>query len=75
MTVGFIRQGGTAASLDVPVHSSSLVRRLLLQSQEDPAKLRVLTLLLEVDDVRLLSFGLTREDIAILRATGRGRKD
>jgi hypothetical protein len=68
MTVRFTRDVAEA-SLDEPVPSSSLVRRLLYRSHDDPAKRRVLIWLLAVDDARLLRFGLTPEDIAILRAT------
>jgi|SRR5215831_6295073 len=71
MTVRFKRDVA-AASLDARVGGSGLVRRLLSRSHDDPAKRRVLTLLLAIDDARLLKFGLTAEDIAILRTTARG---
>src|SRR5882757_2622294 len=45
---------------------SSLVRRLL-QAKDDPAKQRIRRWLSDIDDERLLSFGLTPEDIASLR--------
>jgi hypothetical protein len=46
--------------------NSSLVRRLVL-AESDPAKRRVREWLVKIDDERLLSFGLTSPDIAILR--------
>jgi hypothetical protein len=49
---------------------SSLVRRLV-QAKDDPGKRRIWRWLSDIDDERLLGFGLTPEDIAILRA-GRG---
>jgi hypothetical protein len=69
MTVRF-RPDGAAALLAMPA-SSGLVRRLLLRSHGHPARQRLLTWLLAVDDARLLRFGLTPEDVAILRATTR----
>jgi hypothetical protein len=45
---------------------SSLVRRLV-QANDDPAKQRIRRWLSDIDDVRLLSFGLTPEDIVVLR--------
>jgi hypothetical protein len=45
---------------------SSLVRRLV-QATDDPAKQRIRRWLSQVSDERFLSFGLTREDIALLR--------
>jgi hypothetical protein len=53
--------------------SSALVRRLLFRSHDDAGKRRILTWLLAVDDARLLKFGLTHEDIAVLRTTARGQ--
>ena len=47
---------------------SSLVRRLL-QAKDDPAKQRIRRWLSDIDDKRLLSFGLTPEDIALLRGS------
>lgn len=70
MTVRF-RPDVAVALLAMPA-SSGLVRRLLLRSQDNPARQRLLRWLLAVDDARLLTFGLTAEDIAILRATRRG---
>ena len=51
--------------------SSALVRRLLFRSHDDAGKHRILKWLLAVDDARLLKFGLTHDDIAVLRATAR----
>jgi hypothetical protein len=45
---------------------SSLVRRLV-QAGDDPAKQRIRRWLGDINDERLLSFGLTPEDIALLR--------
>ena len=47
---------------------SSLVRRLV-QASDDRAKQRIRRLLVDIDDDRLLSFGLTPDDIAVLRGT------
>jgi uncharacterized protein YjiS (DUF1127 family) len=46
---------------------SSLVRRLV-EARDDPAKQRVRAWLRDIDDRRLSDFGLTREDIAVLRS-------
>jgi hypothetical protein len=73
MTVQFSRQGMAAMPLASQIPQSSFVRRLL-QANNDPAKQRVLAWLLEIDDARLLGFGLTPEDIVILRATGRAEE-
>ena len=45
---------------------SRLVRRLV-QASDDPAKQRVQRLLVDIDDERLLRFGLTPDDIVALR--------
>ena len=47
---------------------SSLVRRPV-QAKDDPAKQRIRGWLSDIDDKRLLSFGLTPEDIALLRGS------
>jgi hypothetical protein len=47
---------------------SSLVRRLV-QAKDDPAKQRIRRWLSDINDERLLSFGLTPEDIARLRGS------
>jgi len=47
---------------------SGLVRRLV-QANDDPAKQRIRRWLSEIDDERLLSFGLTPEDIVLLRGS------
>jgi len=47
--------------------TSSLVRRLV-QAQHDPVKRRARQWLVSRDNQRLLKFGLTAEDIAVLRA-------
>jgi hypothetical protein len=45
---------------------SSLVRRLV-QARDDPAKRRIRHWLSDINGERLLAFGLTQEDIALLR--------
>jgi hypothetical protein len=47
---------------------SSLVRRLV-RARDDPAKQRIRRWLGDIDDARLLGFGLTPEDIALLRGS------
>ena len=47
---------------------SSLVRRLV-EANDDPAKQRIRRWLSDIDDERLLSFGLTPEDIVFLRGS------
>ena len=47
---------------------SSLVRRLV-QAKDDPAKQRIRRRLSDISDERLLSLGLTPEDIALLRVS------
>jgi hypothetical protein len=48
---------------------SSLVRRLV-EARDDPGKQRIRRSLGEIDDERLASFGLTPDDIDILRGSG-----
>jgi hypothetical protein len=48
---------------------SSLVRRLV-QAKDDPAKQRIRRWLSDISDERLLSLGLTPEDITLLRGSG-----
>jgi hypothetical protein len=48
---------------------SSLVRRLV-RAKDDPGKQRIRRWLSAIDDERLLRFGLTPEDIALLRGSG-----
>jgi hypothetical protein len=50
---------------------SSLVRRLV-GARDDPAKQRIRVWLSEIDDERLLNFGLSVEDIALLRGPRNG---
>ena len=47
---------------------SSLVRKLV-RANDDPAKQRIRRWLSDIDDERLLSFGLTPEDIVLLRGS------
>ena len=47
---------------------SRLVRRPV-RAKDDPAKQRIRRWLSDIDDERLLSFGLTPEDIALLRGS------
>jgi len=68
MTIQFSRQGMAAIPTTAPVGKASFARRLL-QARDDAAKRRVHAWLLEIDDDRLLGFGLTPEDIALLRGT------
>jgi hypothetical protein len=75
----FRKQKGTTAT-DGPQQSiakrparcrkarSSLVRRLV-QAKNDPAKQRIRRWLSDISDERLLSLGLTPEDIALLRGS------
>jgi hypothetical protein len=72
MTVQFSKQGMAATPMPVPVAESCLLSRLL-RAQDDPGKQRILAWLMEIDDARLLNFGLSLEDIAILRGTARRR--
>jgi hypothetical protein len=55
-----------AALPDCGKSGSSLVRRLV-QAKDDPAKHRIRAWLCDIDDERLRRFGLTSEDIALLR--------
>ena len=66
MSVQFSRQGMAAVPLPIPVSTVSFARRLL-ETRGDPDSARVVAWLLEVDDTRLLGFGFTPEDIALLR--------
>jgi hypothetical protein len=50
---------------------SSLVRRLV-QARDDPAKRRIRHWLSDINDEQLLAFGLTQEDIALLRGPPEG---
>jgi hypothetical protein len=52
----------------MPKTRSSLVRRLV-QAKDDPAKQRIRRWRSDVDDERLLGFGLTPEDITLLRGS------
>jgi hypothetical protein len=70
MSLQFSRQGMAAMPLFIPVPKSSVVRRLLDEAGDDPAKARILTCLLDIDEARLLGFGLGPEDIALLRGSG-----
>jgi len=62
-------------TLALPSSTSVLVRRLLFRCHENSARPRTLASLLAVDDARLLKFGLSPEDIAILRTSARGQED
>jgi hypothetical protein len=66
ISVQFSPQGMAALPLPVPVSTSSFARRLL-ETHGDPDKARVVAWLLKADDKRLLGFGFTPEDIALLR--------
>jgi hypothetical protein len=68
MTIQYAKNGMAAVAAVFPTNPSSFVRRLIA-AQDDPAKQRIRDWLREVDDERLKGFGLTPEDIAILRGT------
>jgi hypothetical protein len=70
MSVQFSRHGMAAVPLAASVPKSSFVRQLL-NTRDDPAKARVLASLLDIEDAQLLGFGLTPEDIALLRRVAR----
>lgn len=46
---------------------SSLVRRIV-RAKDDPGKQRVRDWMIAIDDAQLLAFGLSPDDIALLRA-------
>jgi hypothetical protein len=48
---------------------SCLVRRLIQADSDDTAKQRIRRLLVDIDDERLLSSGLTPDDIVVLRGS------
>jgi hypothetical protein len=48
---------------------SCLVRRLIQADSDDTAKQRIRRLLADIDDERLLSSGLTPDDIVVLRGS------
>jgi hypothetical protein len=60
--LGLTQKDGVPA----PVPKSSFLRRLL-RANDDPAKQRCLAWLIKIDDRRLLEFGLSPGDLAILR--------
>jgi hypothetical protein len=72
MSYHFSRQGMAALPASFRRPKSSFVRRLVA-AKDDPAKARVLRWLAEIDDKRLAGFGLTPEDIAILRGPSAAR--
>jgi hypothetical protein len=73
MSHHFSRQGMAALPASFKGPKSSFVRRLLA-ARDDPAKARVLSWLREIDDERLAGFGLTAEDIALLRGQSAARR-
>jgi len=66
MTLHFSQQSMAGLPLNVRTGTSSLVRRLV-NARNDPAKARILTWLLNIDDENLRRFGLLPREIAILR--------
>jgi hypothetical protein len=66
MTLQFSQQRMASLPLNVRIGTSGLVRRLV-NARKDPAKARILTWLLNIDDERLATFGLVPREIAILR--------
>jgi hypothetical protein len=65
-TVDVVKRDTAELRPDPPKGESSFVRRLIA-AEDDPARRRIRTWLTKIDDERLLSFGLTPRDIAILR--------
>jgi hypothetical protein len=65
-TIDRLQQDIAARPAGRVMAGSSLVRRLV-RAKDDPAKQRIRAQLSEIDDERLLRFGLTSEDIAALR--------
>jgi hypothetical protein len=66
MTIESFRLGRVSHPVGRFEAGSSLVRRLV-RAREDAAKQRVRAWLRDVDDERLMRFGLTLDDIAVLR--------
>jgi hypothetical protein len=66
MTMEGSRQSIAARPTGCRKARSSLVRRLV-QARDDPAKQRIRRWLSDIQDDRLLSFGLTPDDIVLLR--------
>ena len=61
-------QNGAARPATRQKARSGLVHRLV-KAKDDPAKQRIRHWLSDINDERLLSFGLTPEDIALLRGS------
>jgi hypothetical protein len=68
MTIQFHRQGMAASPVVFPRAESAFVRRLL-EARDDAVKFRVREWLMRLDDQRLMGFGLTKDDIALLRGS------
>ena len=66
MSIQLSRQGMAALPASFARPRSSFVRRLL-RARDDAVKERVRAWLTDLDDERLLGFGLAPEDIALLR--------
>ena len=66
MTFQYSRRNIAQRSANRPEAGSKLVRRLV-QAKDDPAKERLRMWLSAIEDERLLGFGLTPEDVAVLR--------
>jgi hypothetical protein len=66
MTLHVSQQGMGGLPLNARRGTSGLVRRLV-NARNDPAKARILSWLLNIDDERLAGFGLLPREIAILR--------
>lgn len=74
MSIQFSRQGMAALPASFARPRSSFVRRLL-RAGDDAVKQRVRAWLTDLDDKRLLAFGLAPEDIALLRGFSDQRLD
>jgi hypothetical protein len=72
MTLHFSQKEVATLRLNVGTSTSGLVRRLV-NARNDPAKARILTWLLNIDDESLGRFGLLPREIAILRINFPGR--
>jgi hypothetical protein len=70
MTSQSSQQRTVANFIDAPKARSSLVRRLVA-AHDDPGKERIRQWLMAIDNERLARFGLTPEDIALLRGVVR----
>jgi hypothetical protein len=68
MTIQTLPKEASASPVDGRKAGSALVRRLV-RAHDDPGKQRIREWLGNIDDNRLIAFGLTPWDIAVLRGT------